>query len=177
MSRKINNFRNQIIRQFLSPENESYLRMISPSTKLNRMIEYCASGGRAFQILATNSSGDFWGEVRRLNHAFYTDQLPMQMFESDEPYHMQMFESDSLSPGGTHLNSPGLYKPQNWAKEWLKDGNKIPMRYKSIPFWQKGGHRSYEHDIEETLGASSRELKNSPRRENTSNILEYWNSR
>ena len=106
-----------------------------------------------------------WPEVRRLNLAFYEYRVkfvvdkasllegrPGQPGDDDEPYHVRMFESDSLRPPGLeHLNgtgplygileeqtyapvprvSPGVRRGVGWPRERVAPGGGGPPRYKS----------------------------------------------
>ena len=242
-------FRDRVVAQFRSPANLAYLRDLFAgrvpagpprafvlATLLDAAHEFSSGRGRALEILASDPEArrgalrpavDLWGEVRRLNRAFYEDRLAAvreqahnidgrpgprdSLADDDEPYHVRMFTADSLRPPGLErLNGEaplhGLHDaprddldaflygeddapwsagnagrtPEQAVAEYWGDGAvassggaKVPpgggagtrfMRYESSPFWQKGGREGYDFDIEDTLGASGRELDGQVRR-------------
>ena len=279
-------FRDRVVAQFRSPQNVAYLRELfaerAPAGPLrafaletlhDALLEYSSGSGRALEVLASDSTArrgalrpavDLWGEVRRLNRAFYVDRLALLreqaqtiaglgdgIAEDDEPYHVRMFVSDSLRPPGLeHLNAPGplyalredqplwpargrqgreQFRARNsgayddgaalcgeddapwsvgnpsrtpeqalaeywgdghvatedgaataslldpptgqaygeayaWGNAWRENGGTRFMRREQIPFWQQGGREGYDYDIEETLGAATRELDGHVRR-------------
>jgi hypothetical protein len=103
------------------------------ATLHDALFEFSSGAGRALDIVssdpvavrgAARPATDLWAEVRRLNRAFHEDRMAFlreqaHMFEGraqaprpggddSEPYHVRMFEADSLRPPGLeHLNSPG----------------------------------------------------------------------
>lgn len=150
-------FRDRVIAQFRSPQNLDYLRGVfaarvpagpqrafTLATFYDAALEYSSGEGRALELLASDSRAqrgeqrravDLWGEVRRLNRAFYEDRLALVrehahtierraprdgLDEDDEPYEMRMFIADSLRPPGLeHLNSQGpLYALREDQSVW-----------------------------------------------------------
>ena len=107
---------------------------------------YAAGDGRAVDLLqsdelalrgSANRAADMWSEVRRLNRAFVSDRFALMREQpliagsaggaswaggviEDEPYHVRMFEYDSLRPPGLeHLNAPGpLYALREEQAKW-----------------------------------------------------------
>lgn len=111
-------FRNKVLLQFRSKQNIEFLRnffikKIQPGANKdsllknleNAMLSFSRSDGRALDILASDpivSRGEklsFWRELRRLNHAFYEDHINVSQL-AKEPYHINMFNADSLHPPG-----------------------------------------------------------------------------
>lgn len=150
-------FRERVIFQFRSPQNVTYLaslfakrvprgplRTFALATLHDAVIGYSEGEGRAYEVLlsdpvaqrgASNRSAGIWGEVRRLNRAFYEDRLALLrdqahiierraprdgVSEDEEPYHMRMFIADSLRPPGLeHFNTPGpLYALREDQSTW-----------------------------------------------------------
>ena len=127
-------FRDRVVAQFRSPANLAYLRGLfarrvpagpprafALATFSDAVQEF--SGGRALEVIASDPTArrgalrpavDLWGEVRRLNRAFYEDRLAATREQAhnidrrpgprddddDEPYHVRMFTADSLRPPG-----------------------------------------------------------------------------
>ena len=97
-------------------------------------LEFSSGTGRALDALASDPAAQrgglrpavgLWDEVRRLNRIFYEDRLEFHTSRGedgggedggedgggeDEPYHIRMFNADSLRPPGLeHLNGPGPF--------------------------------------------------------------------
>jgi hypothetical protein len=72
---------------------------------------------------------------------------------------------DSSTLGGNlHIDRYGR------GNSWQENGGTRAMRYPTIPVWQKSGRRNYDQDIEETLGAGTRESSNHVRRWDISSV-------
>jgi hypothetical protein len=131
-------FRDRVVAQFRSPANLAYLRDLFAgrvpagpprafvlATLPDAAHEFSSASGRALEVLASDPEArrgalrpavDLWGEVRRLNRAFYEDRLAVvreqahnidrrpgprdSLADDDEPYHVRMFTADSLRPPG-----------------------------------------------------------------------------
>ena len=154
-------FRDRVIAQFRSPENVAYLqklftarvpagplRSFTLDTFHDALLAFSEGEGRALEMLGSDplaQRGDLrpalglWGEIKRLNRAFYEDRLaflreyahtidgsaPRDGIDDDgEQYHMRMFISDSLRPPGLeHLNTPGpLYAIREDQSTWEPQG-------------------------------------------------------
>lgn len=138
-------FRDRIITQFRSPQNIAYLHRLFEqrvprgplrdfvhATLYDALLNFSEGEGHAIELIQSDpiaQRGDLraatglWGEVRRLNRAFFENRLALLrdqahiierraprdgISEDEEPYHMRMFVSDSLRPPGLeHLNTPG----------------------------------------------------------------------
>lgn len=75
----------------------------------------------------------------------------------------------SAPPSRTAIGAPERAgrtygESSSWGAAWAENGGSRFMRYETIPFWQRGGERAYEADIEETLGTYPREMGGHVRR-------------
>jgi len=59
-----------------------------------------------------------------------------------------------------------------WGDTWKNNGGTRFMRYEEIPFWQKGGIRAHDYDIEGDLGTGIREADTPVRRWETDRMRE-----
>lgn len=134
--------RERIAALFRSPQNIAYLRKLFASqvppgplrryaldTLEDSVYEFELGGDLVYsdplaQRGDSRPAANLWGEVRRLNLAFYEYRtqfirdkaallsgradLPPGLDADDEPYHFRMFTADSLHPPGLeHLNGTG----------------------------------------------------------------------
>jgi hypothetical protein len=156
-------FRDRVLRVFRSPENLAYLRSLfaarlprGPAQRLalaslhDAVLGFSEGEGRAYDLLdsdplARRGAGSravgLWGELRRLNRAFYEDRLAFLRTrpdgraprdgaaEDDEPYHVRMFVADSLRPPGLeHFNTPGpLYALREDQSTWMPRSAATPQ--------------------------------------------------
>ena len=281
-------FKENVLLRFRSAENINYLQNYL-NKKLGRPIhnligsvwDFSDGMGQGYDymnddnLLKRNTKLTHWSEVRRLNLLFIQNKLESEKLNiksktSDEPYHIQMFVSDSFRPKGlenlnnlgplyeleedqtpmlyynpksnkatkpvlSHSNNPfkssisleelmgkketfktdtpqkiSIRKPDidyNDDEAW-DEGNKHRtakqamaeymeeddlyirtegpeskgnyttnyeldkkdktatrfMRYEKIPYWQFGGRKGYDFEINETLGFGSRELDSNIRK-------------
>jgi len=171
--RQSNRFKQRVVLQFRSPENVRYLcslisdrlprgeiRDFALKTLHSDILDFSRSDGRIYDLLDSDSLAQrgaargavsLWGEVRRINLAFYEDRLaffntlqntprnvksntPLHdgIYDDDEQFHMRMFIADSLRPPGLeHLNTPGpLYELREDQSTWIpeqKDDFLIPV--------------------------------------------------
>lgn len=111
-------FRSRVLAAFRAPANVAYLASLlraraPPGPARARVLEGLPPAVRAFRRGGELVSSDpaaqrapptLWGEVRRLNRAFYADRLAfLRELEAGlgaEPLHRRMFEADSLRPPG-----------------------------------------------------------------------------
>lgn len=133
-------FRERVLFQFRSPQNLEYLaglfrRDLPSGPLLDFALDTLTDAAYAFERGETliysdplaergenRPAADLWGEIRRLNLAFYRNRMDFVrdkasliegrtgdgQFDDDEPYHYRMFVADSLRPPGlTHLNGTG----------------------------------------------------------------------
>jgi hypothetical protein len=167
------------------------LRTFALSTLHDALFEFSSDGdGRALEVLASDPVAvrggrrpavGAWDEVRRLNRVFYEDRLALLreqahhierraprdgLGEDDEPYHMRMFDADSLRPPGLeHLNSAGplyaLREDQPMGKEGFRgnpgdsidDGVDVFLHGEDDAPWGRGdAHRTPEQAMAEYWG-------------------------
>jgi hypothetical protein len=136
-------FRTRVLTLFGSRQNEAYLRYLlatwvpagaqrelALASLDDAMYNFASNEGRAHDILQSDPMArrgalrpalDLWGEVRRLNRAFFDERMEFLrqysptaqdgLAADDEPYHIRMFAADSLRPPGLeHFNSEPLYE-------------------------------------------------------------------
>ena len=179
----------RVLEQFRSPQNMAYLEaLLRPADRQKMQDTVYEFDETTPPASVARPSGDFWGDVRRLNRAFaayygrgiHGPETGHAEPASEEPYHMQAFVADSLRPPGlAHLNGAGpLYEHEasgepasgeTWAWADAAPPTRF-MRYEQIPFWQRGGREGYERDIGETLGAAPCELDSPIRRWDTARL-------
>lgn len=162
--------------QFSSPRNLLYLRSTFRTADA-AALEWAARIRRL-----PGPPADLWAEVRGLNRGFVAAatlaaaKRPRAPPTAEEPFHMRMFEEDSLhslnddagiaaaageSDAAWSRGDPDRSGAKATAEYWSGGLGALPprlMRRESIPFWQRGGRGGYEHDISETLGDAPSEL-------------------
>jgi len=68
-------------------------------------------------------------------------------------------ESHHSESTGTGIQDPVIHGDLwVWGGDWKKNNGSRFMRRPDIPFWQRGGGRNHETNIDDTLGTMSREL-------------------
>lgn len=180
--------RERVLALFRSPQNLAYLRGLfeleAPPGPLRRFaLETLVDSVYAFEdgggLIASDPlaqrgdarpAADLWGEVRRLNLAFFEyrmrflrDHTPLLTGREGEaePYHFRMLTADSLRPPGlSHLNGPGpLYAI---LEDQVLEGAS-PRENPSDGGWSRGDpHRTPERALAEYWGEGRVETATPP---------------
>ena len=155
-----NSFKSRVAAQFRSRENIDYLRDIfkrdltgGARKFIVSSLEEAVHGFYAEAVLDEDMIAQrgglrpgiaLWDEVRRLNRVFYESRMEIAASMSvgyiNEPYHMRMFEADSIRPPGLeslnndgpsyellenqvphHSSGPGAAASKRSNQEWVDD--------------------------------------------------------
>lgn len=139
-----------ILEQFYSEQNFLYLVHWGVEHGITIVEQDLYNFASSARIL----SNDFWPEVRRLNNAF-----KISMTESVEPYHIQMFENDSLRPKGLEFLNDSERNANRESVMAYSDyyttkpsSSRYPQRRDYFPIWQRASRPPHEKETENTMG-------------------------